>query len=34
MTGTPLAYRPKGSLANPAGQPQAYGGDYEPWTPS
>lgn len=32
MTGTPLAYRPPGSILTPARRPAATG-DYEPWTP-
>jgi len=32
MTGTPLAYRPKGSLARPGATP-APARDYEAWTP-
>ena len=31
-TGTPLAYRPRGSLANPGRRPQVVP-DYEPWLP-
>jgi len=33
LTGTPGAYRPKGSLASPENRPRSYG-DYEPWTPN
>jgi len=32
LTGTPGAYRPKGSLANLGDRPKATG-DYEPWKP-
>ena len=32
MTGTPFAYRPKGSLAGAAERANATG-DYEPWSP-
>lgn len=32
MTGTPLAYRPKGSLWRGGKRPEATG-DYEPWRP-
>ncbi|MDX2233386.1 MAG: NADH:ubiquinone oxidoreductase subunit NDUFA12 [Hyphomonadaceae bacterium] len=32
LTGTPGAYRPRGSLARGGGRPRATG-DYEPWTP-
>lgn len=32
LTGTPAAYRPKGSLARLGDRPPATG-DYEPWTP-
>ena len=32
LTGTPAAYRPKGSLASPTGRSKATG-DYDPWTP-
>lgn len=32
MTGTPYAYRPKGSLYSEAQRPKATG-DYEAWTP-
>jgi NADH:ubiquinone oxidoreductase subunit len=32
MTGTPLAYRPKGSIFTPDKRPPATG-DYAPWTP-
>ncbi len=32
VTGTPQAYRPKGSILTPGGNPQADPG-YEPWTP-
>ena len=32
LTGTPLAYRPSGSLER-GGQRQAASGDYEAWTP-
>lgn len=32
LTGTPAAYRPKGSLASRTGRPKATG-DYDPWTP-
>ena len=32
LTGTLLAYRPKGSLANDAKRPEATG-DYEAWSP-
>jgi len=31
-TGTPQAYRPKGSALN-AAEPAAASGDYTPWTP-
>ena len=31
-TGTAKAYRPKGSLLNPAGRPRVTG-DYDAWTP-
>lgn len=34
MTGTPLAYRPKGSIAEGAGRRAHATGDYEPWTPN
>jgi NADH:ubiquinone oxidoreductase subunit len=33
MTGTALAYRPKGSALG-QGQRQSSGGDYKPWTPA
>ena len=36
MTGTPEAYRPKGSIAGPTGEPGARPkatGDYEAWSP-
>jgi NADH:ubiquinone oxidoreductase subunit len=33
MTGTPLAYRPPGSLLAEGKRPKATG-DYEPWRPS
>jgi NADH:ubiquinone oxidoreductase subunit len=32
LTGTPGAYRPKGSLASPTARPKATG-DYDAWTP-
>jgi len=32
MTGTPLAYRPPGSMLNPAERPTVTG-DYDAWTP-
>ena len=32
-TGTPRAYRPRGSVLRGTERPRAYG-DYEPWTPS
>jgi len=32
LTGTPAAYRPKGSLLRPEQRPEVTG-DYEPWTP-
>lgn len=32
ITGTPLAYRPKGSILREGERPRATG-DYEPWTP-
>ena len=32
-TGTPRAYRPRGSVLREAERPRSYG-DYEPWTPS
>jgi NADH:ubiquinone oxidoreductase subunit len=32
LTGTPGAYRPRGSLARPGDRPKATG-DYEAWTP-
>ncbi|MGQ7791278.1 NADH:ubiquinone oxidoreductase subunit NDUFA12 [Faunimonas sp. B44] len=32
MTGTPAAYRPKGSLLRPEQRPEVTG-DYEAWTP-
>lgn len=32
MTGTPAAYRPKGSLLSGGRRPEVTG-DYEPWTP-
>lgn len=32
LTGTPGAYRPKGSIAGEAHRPKVTG-DYEPWTP-
>lgn len=32
MTGTPAAYRPKGSVLRPSHRPRATG-DYEAWTP-
>lgn len=33
MTGTALAYRPKGSALG-SGERQSSGGDYKPWTPA
>ncbi|MBT8471289.1 MAG: NADH:ubiquinone oxidoreductase subunit NDUFA12 [Marinicaulis sp.] len=33
MTGTALAYHPKGSLARPGGPDASVGQDYEAWTP-
>lgn len=33
MTGTPLAYRPPGSIMTPAERPRVTG-DYDPWTPA
>lgn len=33
MTGTPLAYRPPGSIMTPAHRPRVTG-DYDPWTPT
>lgn len=32
LTGTPMAWKPQGSLANEGKRPAATG-DYEPWTP-
>lgn len=32
MTGTPQAYRPKGSILTPESRPRVTG-DYDPWTP-
>ena len=32
MTGTPMAYRPKGSIANQGARPEVVG-DYDAWTP-
>lgn len=32
LTGTPLAYRPKGSIANQGARPEVVG-DYDAWTP-
>lgn len=32
LTGTPRAYRPPGSILNPAERPKVTG-DYEPWVP-
>jgi NADH:ubiquinone oxidoreductase subunit len=32
MTGTPLAYRPPGSILTPEKRPRVTG-DYEPWKP-
>jgi NADH:ubiquinone oxidoreductase subunit len=32
MTGTPLAYRPPGSILTPEQRPRVTG-DYEPWKP-
>ncbi len=32
LTGTPGAYRPRGSMFNPADRPEADG-DYDAWTP-
>lgn len=32
MTGTPLAYRPKGSILRPEDRPRVTG-DYDAWTP-
>jgi NADH:ubiquinone oxidoreductase subunit len=33
LTGTPAAYRPKGSILSPEKRPEVSG-DYEPWTPA
>jgi NADH:ubiquinone oxidoreductase subunit len=32
-SGTPAAYKPRGSILTPEQRPQVTG-DYEPWTPS
>jgi NADH:ubiquinone oxidoreductase subunit len=32
LTGTPAAYRPRGSILTPESRPEVTG-DYEPWTP-
>lgn len=33
LTGTPGAYKPRGSILTPESRPQVTG-DYEPWTPA
>ena len=33
LTGTPAAYRPRGSILTPEQRPEVTG-DYKPWTPS
>jgi NADH:ubiquinone oxidoreductase subunit len=33
LTGTPAAYRPRGSILTPEKRPEVTG-DYEPWTPA
>jgi NADH:ubiquinone oxidoreductase subunit len=33
LTGTPAAYKPRGSILTPEQRPQVTG-DYEPWTPA